>query len=443
MRVILLLGALAFVLIVVAFFTIPPLLEREPERLKAVDLNYVMLPMAAGTAIEEIAKEYEEANPEYSVRIKAQSPKKHLEELGPNLWDGDAPDIFHVPAGQTLRSMAAEGYLRDVFDAEGAELAGRIYRAALALGQVDGTTAAIPLEVSFSALWYDRTVFEAHGLTPPADWQAFLDVCRKLREAGLVPLAQGAKERVDVMPLFSYLVVRSGLVPRVMEGLFGYEEPAFDDESFQEVWGRMGELADAGAFPEGMAELSSADAQAMFIDGRAAMVLATTNTPVVCARSNMDKLGNLRCFAFPVLPGSEAGDVTALIGGSGCLLAVWSGSPYVSESLALLGDLAGQRVADGLVRGGLLPALHPPHWDHSSVPEAVNSAVSLLEGSSAVLPYLAADLPPRIVTAMADASIGVLTGSATPREAAEAVQAVAEEMLYQRIHSPGAPTIRR
>jgi len=100
----------------------------------------------------------------------------------------EAPDVFTWWTGKTMEELANTGGLMDLsfaFDANpGAEAVKDVMT-------VEGVVVAVPQQVSIWAVTYNKSVFKEVGIEPPETWDEFLELCRKIKEAGITPFGGG------------------------------------------------------------------------------------------------------------------------------------------------------------------------------------------------------------------------------------------------------------
>ncbi|MFB0537995.1 MAG: extracellular solute-binding protein [Anaerolineae bacterium] len=106
---------------------------------------------------------------------------------------GDPPDTFQLHAGLEVEGYDPETYLEpldDIYASEGLE---EIFPAdLLTLLKYKDHYWGVPVNIHRSnVLWYDKSIFEEAGLTPPTTWDEFWAVCEALKAKGIVPYVIG------------------------------------------------------------------------------------------------------------------------------------------------------------------------------------------------------------------------------------------------------------
>jgi glucose/mannose transport system substrate-binding protein len=106
---------------------------------------------------------------------------------------GDPPDTFQLHAGLEVEGYDPETYLEpldDIYASEGLEEA--FPADLLTLLKYKGHYWGVPVNIHRSnVLWYDKSIFEEAGLTPPETWDEFWAVCEALKAKGIVPYVIG------------------------------------------------------------------------------------------------------------------------------------------------------------------------------------------------------------------------------------------------------------
>lgn len=138
---------------------------------------------------------------------------------------GDAPEVTQL-IGPSIAEWADLGLLLELDKvADSDDWAGFLFPTIRQLVVHRRHVVAAPLGIHrVNTLYYNRPLFARLGLTPPVTWRQFEDVARRLRAAGVAPLAQSS-EAWQVAALFENLVLaESG--PAFYRELFVQRSPA-------------------------------------------------------------------------------------------------------------------------------------------------------------------------------------------------------------------------
>jgi len=124
--------------------------------------------------------------------------------LKTRLIGGDPPDTFQLHAGLEVEGYSPEEYLTpldDIYASEGLEAA--FPADLLDLLKYQDHYWGVPVNIHRSnVLWYNKAVFEANGLTPPATFDEFVTVAEALKAAGITPFVLGTKDGWEAGHIF-------------------------------------------------------------------------------------------------------------------------------------------------------------------------------------------------------------------------------------------------
>lgn len=128
----------------------------------------------------------------------------------PALTTNDAPDIFTWWSGYRLEELYTQEVLLDVSD---------LWTAAIASGDLPETIApnftfadkqyALPTHASYWVVFYNKKVFDAQGLTPPATWDDLLAAADTLKAADVIPFGATVEGRWPAFIWFEEMVLRT------------------------------------------------------------------------------------------------------------------------------------------------------------------------------------------------------------------------------------------
>lgn len=184
---------------------------------------------------------------------------------------GNAPDVTQL-VGVGISEWADLGLLLELDDvAAAAHWKKQLYPAIWSLIRYRGHVVAAPLGIHrINTLYYNRRVFNRLGMTPPRTWDEFARVAAKLKQAGIIPLAQSS-ETWQLASLFENLVLaESG--PGYYRDLFVRRTPeAFADERLTHALKRLKQLREWMPVP--LEERPWTDMARQFADGKAAMFI--------------------------------------------------------------------------------------------------------------------------------------------------------------------------
>ncbi len=125
-------------------------------------------------------------------------------QLATRLVGGAPPDTFQLHAGLEVETYSPEQYLQpvdDIYASEGLEAA--FPADLLSLLKYKDHYWGVPVNIHRSnVLWYNKAVFEANGVTPPASFEEFQQVAETLKAAGIQPYVLGTKDGWEAAHIF-------------------------------------------------------------------------------------------------------------------------------------------------------------------------------------------------------------------------------------------------
>jgi multiple sugar transport system substrate-binding protein/raffinose/stachyose/melibiose transport system substrate-binding protein len=240
---------------------------------KVTFFHYFSGTLAGG--IDDLVNTFNAENPQYELTHTPVDHEAFKTSIRVMLSGGNPPDLFSYWAGARVQFIVDADRLEpidDVFEANGLN---DLFSEAVIQGcTYSGNKYFMPLTVHFVPFFYNKAVFEEVGVTPPATWEEFLDVCEKLKAAGVVPIALGSRERWPAQFWLDYPLLRTaGPEARadLMAGKVAYTDPKVV-KAF-ELWK---DLLDKGYFNEDPNAYDWAEASTMVGTGEAAMTLMGT-----------------------------------------------------------------------------------------------------------------------------------------------------------------------
>ena len=272
-----------------------------------------------------------------SIEIDRQTFQRSLSDY---LLDTPPPDAILMVAGNELVSAGESGLLSDLSDVwlEGnfAEAYGQPFED---LSRIDGAMRFVPAGFTFTGFYYNKEVFERYGLTPPANWEEFEQVCDTLLTYGETPMSLAGQNPFIGVLWFDYLNLRLNGPDFHRDLMAG--RVSFEDERVGHVWQYWFSLLDRGYFvesPGGTSEIASltalirGDAESPLNREKAVMALAPHFS---LAQLPPAFAGELGFFQFPQMDAYQpTGEVSFAFG-----YVIPAGAPNRPQAGAFVGFL--------------------------------------------------------------------------------------------------------
>ncbi|CUX47872.1 MULTISPECIES: ABC transporter substrate-binding protein [Agrobacterium tumefaciens complex] len=271
---------------------------------------------------EEIAKEYEAKHPDVDVQLQFLENEAFKAKLPTLLQSNDVPDFFYSWGGGVLEEQSKTGALKDltdVFDADGGKLRQAYNASAIDGLSFDGKVWAVPYRVSLVSFFYNKELFAKAGVKAEdiKTWDDFSATVKKIKEAGIVPIAGGGGEKWPIHFYWSYLVMRNG-GQAVFDAARKGEGEGFMNPAIIKAGEQLAAFGKLEPFQPGYLGSTWPQALGVFGDGKAAIILGFDNTEANQRKNAGDGKGlapeNIGRFAFPIVEGG-AGKATDTLGG--------------------------------------------------------------------------------------------------------------------------------
>ncbi|EIM93658.1 extracellular solute-binding protein [Paraburkholderia hospita] len=260
---------------------------------------------------EHTIADFEKANPDVKVKASYIEEEAYKVQL-PGWLISQAPDVVKWHEGERMRYYAQRGLLEDI-SADWQKNGWNTSFASLKdPSSFNGKQYALPTDYFSWGLFYRRDLFEKAGIKgEPKTWEEFLDACKKLKAAGITPIAVGGRDSWTLAAWFDYIDLRlNGYAfhMQLMDGKVPYTDPRV--KKAYEAWKV---LLDNKYFVDNALSYTLDSAQPLLIQGQAAMMLMGTFISGGLPDALKSKVGN---FQFPVmdskLPVAEDGSADCL-----------------------------------------------------------------------------------------------------------------------------------
>jgi len=219
---------------------------------------------------EGMIKKFEAQNPGVSIEFQTYKPTEYNTVLSAAMQAGKGPDIVHLRAYGALQPFARPEFLTPLDDkVPELQLFARQWLDG-ARSQADHKVYGVPFAVQALVLFYNKKLLARAGVTPPKTWDEFLAALKALKDHGMTPLANGAKEG------WTLEIAMGVLGPNFYGGSNFYEavtrgQTTFKSPQFTGALAKIGEIRPY--MPQGFMGVSYTDMQQLFINEQAAMFI--------------------------------------------------------------------------------------------------------------------------------------------------------------------------
>ncbi|MBN2354321.1 MAG: extracellular solute-binding protein [Spirochaetales bacterium] len=372
--------------------------------------------------LQKFADDYVKANPNVKIEITVLENEAFKSKLTTVMQGGNPPDLFQSWGGGVLAQYAQAGLLKDITkDVKGTAFGKSMASGVWQVYSYNGKVYGAPHDMGGITFWYNKELLAKVGYkTFPTTWDDFLKLVKKLKAAGITPIALGGGDKWPAMHMWSYIALRLGGGQLFEDTFSGKNAKGFENPTFIKAGQMLADLAALKPFQDGFLGATYNDEAALMGNGEAAMELMGQWAPNVEKDNSSDKTGlgaKLSTAPFPAIKGGK-GKITEVIGG---------GNGYA------VGKNAPQAAVDFLKY--LDNKKNNTTWAQVSsiIPTVKGAEVGLTDPNAKMVKaivdkctffqlYLDQFLSPAAGGTVNDAVQNILAGTATPAQAMAAIQ---------------------
>jgi raffinose/stachyose/melibiose transport system substrate-binding protein len=234
-------------------------------------------------AFIEFAKaEYKKTHPDVEIVFEDFPNEAYKTTIQVALVGSDPPDVFFNWSGEDAARLVRDGLALDISELGNAEGG---FRHSLSEGwqasfMFDGKNFGIPMDAVSKYFYYNTKFFAEHGLEPPADFDALLGLCKKVREIdpAMVPIPLGNSERWKLnhyITMFNQRVLGAEATAADY-ALTAAEDQLFTNPGYVEAWQKVLDMKDAGCWQDAPNATSPEATRSMFSAEQSPMIYCGT-----------------------------------------------------------------------------------------------------------------------------------------------------------------------
>ncbi len=219
----------------------------------------------------------------------------------------------------------------------------------------DGTTFGegelwgVPAEAEIVGFYYNRSIFEEHGLSVPTTFAEFETLNAALREAGVEPIALGSLDQWQLIHIFGELQGLSTTMEYLDDIIYRRNDASFDDPSMLGAAEKLVEWQNNGFFLDGHEGVNGDDAIPMFTSGMSAMLMQGSWAAGAVQETLGDDAG------FFLMPPTEETPENLHVGGIGIPYSITANAEDPDLAAQLIDSLISEEAFTMFVEAGLLP----------------------------------------------------------------------------------------
>ncbi|TPW26322.1 extracellular solute-binding protein [Pararhizobium mangrovi] len=233
----------------------------------ASDLTFWSWRQEDKSQYEKYITMFEKDHPDTHIKFKAYEADNYATILSTALAGDQGPDLMMVRAYGAFESVAGPGYLMDL-DSKIPAL-DTFPKAAIKAETLrsDGKVYAVPFASQTMLVMYNKAVFKKNGIEPPKTWDDLMADCKKLKQAGIYPFANGtatAWQNETIVFALGSSIMGKGFYDDLQAG-----KATFEDPRFVEALAKLDAVKKY--FPNGFTGIDYPSSQQLFASGMAGM----------------------------------------------------------------------------------------------------------------------------------------------------------------------------
>lgn len=397
--------------------------------------------------IKYAAQLVEAAHP--GVKVSVKTTQKVATELRPLVVEGNPPDVIDNSGADQFKTtdLVNDGQLQDLaelfnaasFDTPGKKFADTLFPGSQLPGvNFDGTQYGVNVAYTVSAIWYSKPWLEQSGYKIPATWAEYLSLLEEIKKAGqMAPWTYQGK-----YPYYMWGIVLNQLMwksagKEAIIAIDNLEPDAWKQPDILRAVEDMYALWDKGLILEGTAGLTHTEAQALWLQGKAAFI------PCGTWLENEMKAQTPPDFQMTAMgvPGyvDGKGAIDSIGAGGGEPFVVFSKAKNVKGGMEFLRAQVSRSAAKYFAENvsSLMPVKDVTGLQAS---EGVKSAIALVEkAGDNIINWNVADWYSDIAKELEQRTGELMTGQIKPVEFVDLIQKKADEVAA----NPDIPKYKR
>jgi len=259
----------------------------------------------------QVIDEFKKTHPGTDVKVAFIDEEAYKVQL-PAWLTTAPPDIVNWHDGERMAYYAQRNLFEDLSADWAKNGWDSTYASTKEASSYKGKQYAAPTVYYSWGMFYRKDLFQKVGIaSEPKTWNDFLDDCKKLKAAGITPIAVAGRDAWTLAGWFDYLDLRlngNAFHQKLMAG-----EVPYTDARVKKVYTTWKQLLDAGYFIDNSLSYDLDAAQPFLFQGKAAMMLMGTFITGGFSPTVKSEMGY---FQFPIIdanvPTAEDGPVETL-----------------------------------------------------------------------------------------------------------------------------------
>lgn len=309
---------------------------------------------------DTLAETFAESHDGLTVEHRGWTTDELVDTL-PRAVDSDqGPDVAQVNNGEALTGPMIRGgqlvsiqdyvaeYGWDTLMPEGLLARNRYTADGKTFGE--GDLWGVSAEAEIVGFFYNKTIFEEHGLSVPTTFAEFETLLGALREAGVEPIIFGNLDKWQAIHLFGEIQGTYTTREFLDNLIYRRGGASFDDQSMIDAANKVIEWRENNYFLEGFEGINGDDAVPVFTSGGGAMLMQGS----WWAGGVADELGEEA--GFFLMPPQEAGGTVMHVGGVGIPYSITTNAEDPDLAAEFINSLVTEEARNLFIETGILPS---------------------------------------------------------------------------------------
>lgn len=381
---------------------------------------------------EKAVKEFEATHPDIKIKMEAVADEPYKDKIRVLMASDQVPDVYFSWSGEFGKKFARGGRALDITDAVyGGDWKSVFSEASMGPFKYKDKLYGVPINVDSKYMLYNKKIFADNGISEPKSFAEFVAACKKLKEAGVTPIAFGNQYPWAAAHYIGDLFGK--LVPNATRQadyeLSSAVDTIYTDPGYVQGLTQFKELNDAGYFNRGSNALSHEIARGGFAAGRAAMMYLELVEFGQLKGTKLEQDG-WDFFALPGFPDGK-GDQGLLTGAPDGFM-VSSKSTHPKEALEFLKFLTSPaQGADYVKLTGMTSAVIGS-VTKDTADAATLKGLDLLNKASGLALWIDTDMDARSTEVLLAGSQAILNGTESPEQVMTKVRETALAVKKER-----------
>jgi len=379
---------------------------------------------AGGAGIAHTIDSWNKANPDLKVKHRPIGNEQYFPALRTGLSGTNPPDVIMLEPYQNTRDFVKANKLVDMtswWTAHKSNFIQADAQSTVRACTVNGKVYCVPVGFnSHDVIYYNADLLAKYNMQVPTDYDQFLAEAAAFKSKGITPISLGDK---DGWPgshwYFNFVVQRCGA--STVYSAIEYTGAKWNDPCFVQAATDLAKLAKAGYFPPGVASDDYDAMTALFLSGKVPFM--QTGSWFAGGLVDQPASFKLGTMAIPKITG--AAHSSDVVGEAGDTIAIPTKGHNRAQVYKFLNLLTSQTEANFWAKQGYISAVKGAVANDG--PPIIQKILADFDSATGVLAGVDLEVPPKLgEDVMYNQVSQLLTGSVTPQQFSDKIQATAE-----------------